>query len=76
MVVRSIRFAVALVAAWIALGAVEPVPAREPAARHQAASAFRFAPRGPVSGRRTSSRLVSLVARTCSRARRGAQPLS
>jgi len=47
MVVRSIRFAVALVAAWVALGAVEPVPAREPAARHQAASAFRFAPSRP-----------------------------
>jgi len=47
MVVRSIRFAVALIAAWIALGPVRPAPAREPAARPHAASAFHFAPSRP-----------------------------
>jgi hypothetical protein len=42
-----IRFAVALLAAWIALGVVGHAPAREPAARQPAASTFHFAPSRP-----------------------------
>jgi len=47
MIVRSIHFAVALFASWIALGIVGPAPAREPAAHQYAASAFHFAPSRP-----------------------------